>query len=152
MKGITHILMGISIYLFLMVFIDLFKSYLFFFLFMLGVLFPDIDETHSILGKKFKLIGWIFNHRGFFHSIFSLILFSSIFIIFNFYAGLFFALGYSSHIIEDMLTKKGIKPFMFGLNINGPIKVGSPSEFIISLIFLILVIILIVFWSLKIFF
>ena len=35
----------------------------------LGALIPDIDEKHSKLGKHFKIVSYVFDHRGFFHTI-----------------------------------------------------------------------------------
>ena len=34
-----------------------------------GALFPDLDEKNSKLGRKAKIIGFIFDHRGFLHTI-----------------------------------------------------------------------------------
>ena len=45
-----------------------------------GSMVPDIDNPSSKLGKNIKIVGYVFKHRGFFHSLPALILF--IFILF----------------------------------------------------------------------
>lgn len=88
-----------------------------------GSLVPDIDEPHSIIGRKVKLasklIKKIFGHRGMIHSPLFMLLstvglkylllhfeFSNIQIIL---VGYF--LGYLSHLILDTFTPMGINWF-----------------------------------------
>lgn len=103
--------------------------------FILGSLFPDIDSAKSILGRKVKIISFIFKHRGFFHSIFALILFSLLLgLLFKPIVGVVFASGFALHLIMDAITKEGIN--IIGFKIQGPIRVGSLIEQILYLVLL----------------
>ncbi len=82
-------------------------------------LLSDIDSSKSKFGRKF-IFSFLFKHRGILHSIYPLIFLYLI----NIYA----FLGYSSHLILDSLTKKGIKPFNTKFKIKGFIKTGSIFE------------------------
>jgi inner membrane protein len=135
LKGKTHFSFAIFFLLIVSLFADLNLIFFISSVFLLfGTMFADIDEVNSFLGKKIKIIGYIFDHRGFFHSIFSLMLFFVFMILFfGYYYALFFAIGYLLHLLLDSFTKEGIKPFIFGLRISGDIKVGSIIENIIYL-------------------
>ena len=90
----------------------------------------DIDHPDSKLGKKLKFISFLFEHRGFFHSVFAVLLFS---IVAYFIGKIYFyavLLGYSSHIAADALTIQGIMPFhpLSRKSIRGFIKTGSFLE------------------------
>lgn len=107
------------------------------FLFVLGSLFPDIDSAKSIIGRKVKIISFLFKHRGFFHSVFALILFSLLLgLLFKPVSGVVFALGFALHLIMDAVTKEGIH--ILGFRIQGPIKVGSITEHVFYLVLLVL--------------
>ncbi|HIP35573.1 MAG TPA: hypothetical protein EYG85_01830 [Crocinitomix sp.] len=89
---------------------------------LLGSLFPDIDEPESYIGKKLKVISIVmssfFKHRTFTHYLIfplSLILvaFFCVDNIFNKVTILGFALGILLHDAGDMLTKGGIKGFLW---------------------------------------
>jgi len=102
-------------------------------LFMILVLFgsavPDIDHPNSKIGKNFKIIGWLFKHRGIFHSVFMALLISSALYFFTGYFSAFL-LGYLSHLVADAMTISGIA-FLYPLSrkkIRGFIKTGSLSE------------------------
>jgi inner membrane protein len=74
-----------------------------------GSMMPDIDNPSSKLGKNIKIVGYVFKHRGFFHSLPSLILFT--FISYRFLNVIWtfaFFLGYFSHLILDNMTYQGI--------------------------------------------
>lgn len=74
---------------------------------------PDIDMSHSFLGKYkiLRPIQWFVKHRGFFHSFtFALI----VALVFAFYVPILalpFFLGYSGHLAADAVTSEGIRPF-----------------------------------------
>lgn len=136
MKGKTHLFSGIFVFLLFLSFSKLsLDTLIYASFFLLGTLFPDIDVATSTVGKKAKIIGWAFKHRGFFHSLFGLVLISLIPFSFNFFWGIFFAMGYLTHLLEDMLTKSGIRPFIYGFKIRGPLVVGEISEKVICLFF-----------------
>lgn len=84
----------------------------------IGSIFPDIDHKYSNFGKFFYLISTPMNkllgHRGFTHSLTACTIISIILIkikkIFNISNELIqgFIIGYISHLIGDIFTKKGI--------------------------------------------
>ncbi|MFH1440160.1 MAG: metal-dependent hydrolase [Candidatus Woesearchaeota archaeon] len=76
-----------------------------------GSMMPDIDNPSSKLGRNVKIVGYVFKHRGFFHSLPALFLFT--YIIFRFSSPpimftLAFFLGYLSHLLLDSLNYHGI--------------------------------------------
>jgi inner membrane protein len=105
---------------------------LFFLVAMVSTYLPDIDSKTSKLGKNVLLrpVQWFTGHRKFFHSFTFLAI---IFVFYQFFTfeNIFygFLLGYSSHLIMDCLTVRGIYPFYpFKLRISGFIKTGSVVE------------------------
>ncbi|MFP4522943.1 MAG: metal-dependent hydrolase [Candidatus Nanoarchaeia archaeon] len=144
MLGRTHALTGVFIGVLLVFFfsyssIMLSAGIIFFSLF--GSLFPDIDSSTSYVGRRAKIVGLFSKHRGFFHSVFPLIIVYILLLSFvNKWLAISFALGFISHILLDMLTKKGIRLYPFKKKICGPIRVGSFAEtlfFIVQLFFII---------------
>jgi membrane-bound metal-dependent hydrolase YbcI (DUF457 family) len=100
--------------------------------FMLGALLPDIDSTKSLLGSRLKIFGWLFEHRGLFHSITMLLVLALPLYLVVPQAGLAFAAGYLIHLALDALTREGIMPFYpVGLRVRGFIRTGSIAEYII---------------------
>jgi inner membrane protein len=127
----THLLFGILLFL---ISIDFFKGniILILFLILLGSVLPDIDKTNSKLGRKIKLIGLVFGHRTFFHSlffpIFCLIVLT---LLTNLDYGLALFLGVMSHLISDSLTPAGINFFYpLKFKLSGPIKTGGILEYV----------------------
>ena len=108
-------------------------------LLLIGSLLPDIDEPKSLIGRHFKFLNDFFKHRGFFHSLTFVCLISIIiFSIDKIYSFAMFV-GLMSHLLLDMLTKKGIKiPFKKD-KIRGPIKVGSWKEKIIQVVLILFI-------------
>ncbi|MBI3033374.1 metal-dependent hydrolase [Candidatus Woesearchaeota archaeon] len=106
---------------------------------MIGCSFlPDIDIPTSKLGKRIKLVGYIFEHRGIFHTIWPMLF---MFYILNKYFSFDLAasaiMGYFSHLLLDMLTPKGIQLFYpLKLKIRGFIETGSFLENIVCIILL----------------
>lgn len=134
MKGRTHLLAGI-LFSALFLFFNNFNSFTFSMIafFLVGCLMPDIDESHSIMGRNVKLVGMLFKHRGFFHSVFAAMFFLLIINeIVSYRAAIFFTMGFFLHLALDMITKDGIKPFMYGFHIRGPFRVGGIFEKILS--------------------
>ncbi|EMS35964.1 hypothetical protein G653_03947 [Candidatus Liberibacter americanus PW_SP] len=89
---------------------------------MLSFSLPDIDHPKSFISRRFKISSFItshiLTHRGFTHSILSVVLFSLLInnclkeaSIIN--KGLHdsMIIGYISHLIADMFTKSGIQLF-----------------------------------------
>ena len=103
-------------------------------------LVPDVDHMNSTINRLFpvtKLFAALFKHRGFFHSIYPVI------IIYTFFwwlglewYGLALAIGYSSHLLSDCFTKEGIN-FLYPLSkikVQGFIKTGTFTETVVFFI------------------
>lgn len=93
-------------------------------------LFPDIDEKGSVISKMTKFaflpVGYLFRHRGFFHSAYiPMILFVPSFMI-SPSAGIAILAGYLSHAFLDSLTKAGIRPLfpLSDFKLRGCFKTG----------------------------
>lgn len=67
----------------------------------LGALLPDIDCASSELGKNFKVIGALFEHRSFTHSL--------LFVLLGTLLSKWVGLGILTHLLLDMMTKAGIR-------------------------------------------
>ncbi len=91
---------------------------------------PDIDISSSFIGKRTKIVALVAEHRGFFHTFAASAIFSFAAYIFSpGYAALFF-IGYSSHILLDMLNYKGVSAFepFSSHRTKGFVKTGSITE------------------------
>jgi inner membrane protein len=138
MEGKTHIVGGIAagaVYLNLGGSVE--KEVLFFGSLALGALIPDIDHTGSSIGRKIpmldNLVSALFGHRAFTHSLLFLFLAFFLFTQTSWPEAIEFGiwLGMFSHMILDMLTKKGIKffwPFKINVGLPGGITTGSSIE------------------------
>ncbi|MFC1691525.1 metal-dependent hydrolase [Nanoarchaeota archaeon] len=98
-------------------------------------LLPDIDHPQAKIGQHFKFIGYLFEHRGFFHSVFFVALVGMIsYMIFGM-TGMAYALviGTLSHIAADTLNHKGIKLLhpVLPFQIKGIMKTGGVGEYIV---------------------
>jgi len=110
---------------------------LFIILVLFGSAFPDIDQPNSKIGRKIKIIGWFFRHRGIFHSIFMALIISYTIYFFTGYFSAFL-IGYLSHLVIDAMTISGIA-FLYPFSkkrVRGFIKTGAISENLMFLGFL----------------
>ncbi len=131
MNGKTHILFALAIGLiFLRIFPEfgvlLLSKILFSAGLLFGSLFPDFDLR----------IGFL-KHRGILHSVYILFLAVLLGIFFNSLFSLFFgfALGFFSHLIGDMITLEGIRPFYpLNFRIRGRLHSGGVIELLIIII------------------
>lgn len=127
----THMLFGFLVGLFLIPVLKPANQILFITIVVAAALLPDIDHPNSKVGKKVKLIAFLFEHRGFFHSLFAIALFSAPLFYFNLniYAYALIA-GYGSHLVSDCLSYMGIMPFhpLSRFKIKGFIKTSSWGE------------------------
>lgn len=125
----THLLFGLFLGLLTLPILNPTNSILFVCLVLLGSAMPDIDHPNSKMGRIFKPIGWLFEHRGFFHSIFPVLL---LLLLTKLYSLLFLpiAIGYISHILIDMTTKQGILLIhpILNIKISGFIRTGGIFE------------------------
>ncbi|HLD06305.1 MAG TPA: metal-dependent hydrolase [Candidatus Nanoarchaeia archaeon] len=96
-------------------------------------LLPDIDHPEAKLGRYMPL-GFLFEHRGFFHGIAALAMMSGISLVFfpGYTAAV--AIGYGSHILGDALSRKGIMPFhpFSRMRIRGFLRVGGLVEHLLA--------------------
>ena len=101
---------------------------------MLGAMLPDIDHPQSKIGSKFKIIGFLFEHRGFFHSFLVIPLISLIIYYFthSYTYILPIGIGYVSHLVSDAVTKEGIMPFhpISKFRVRGFVRTGGALEYI----------------------
>lgn len=132
----THLAFGFLIGLFAIQWLHPANQVLFFILVLIGALLPDIDHPKSKLGKYFKPIGWLFEHRGFFHSIFMLIILSLVIVyFFNWFYASAIAIGFFSHLVSDAITVQGIMPFhpLSKVRIRGFVETNSTIETVLFL-------------------
>lgn len=134
MRFYTHFVFG---FLCAFLFTKLFDVQLIFYASVfLGILFPDIDNASSKLGRKVKPIAWILQHtvghRGIFHSLILGLAISYAFFAINISLAIGFLIGYVSHLVLDSLTPAGIM-WLFPLSVikaKGKIRTGSFLEII----------------------
>ncbi|MEM4647953.1 MAG: metal-dependent hydrolase [Candidatus Pacearchaeota archaeon] len=146
----THIVFALFFYLILCLIFNFPKNFYILLIIAFSSLIPDIDSTSSFINKKIKfgkIIAITSKHRGFWHSIFGLLIFfiislilSKIIIIMHF--PLYVSIGYITHLIADSLTINGIKPLwkFSNFHIKGKIKTASLFEYILFIFLLILTI------------
>ncbi len=114
---------------------------LFMVILLFGAIIPDIDHPKSKFGSYFKLINWLFKHRGMFHSILILPLIALILSLFDYSRfSVPLIIGYLTHLIGDITTKEGIRPLhpLFKFRLAGFMKTGGLIEKLIFLFLLIL--------------
>lgn len=133
MRFFTHIAFSLLIALALPIGVD--TPYLLIF-YLLGSLFPDIDVSTSIIGKRIKPVGWLFSHRGIFHSLPMLAMLSTIIFVLFGKAGIVFGIGYLTHLLLDMLNHQGIRLLYPAGRVKGFMKTGGLGEYTLLAIFI----------------
>ena len=144
MRFFTHLVAGI---LAAVLFIDLFNPrnlILSAIVIILASVLPDIDTPMSKVGKRFKVVGFIFKHRGFFHSLLAILIFG--FLLMSVYGkeiALAFSIGYLAHLLMDALTVSGVRFFhpFSKKTIKGFVKTGGFLEKIVTASLIVVVII-----------
>ncbi len=141
----THLAFGLLVSLLSLNFFNIKYKLLFALIALFFSILPDIDVSKSKIGRKnriiSKIIGFVFGHRGIFHSVYiPLILLFIFYNNINNEIGIAILLGYFSHLAADALTKQGIRPFypLINMRINGFFKTNSLLEkiFFLILVFL----------------
>lgn len=101
----------------------------------LFALAPDIDTIKSKPGKLLQpfstVASFLFRHRGFLHSfIFAFLVYLGVRYLFSATVATAAAVGYSSHLFLDSLTKDGITPLLplSGKKLRGFIRTGGLLE------------------------
>ncbi len=130
----THIAFGILAGLVTLRYAPVSNEMLFIALVILGVFLPDIDHYDSKVNRSLKVtrvVPLLFGHRGFFHSIFAVILvFAGLWYWQGFIYGFGVSIGYISHLISDALTVSGVgflNPIAH-YKMRGPIQTGTFTE------------------------
>src|SRR3989338_6347632 len=109
----THLIFGLLAGIISLKYLNVNNEGVFLFLCTIAALFPDIDHNESYLGKRIKwlssFIMRVFGHRGFFHSVFPVLILFLIFYYFGYSEiGYALGLGYLSHLLIDSITLEGI--------------------------------------------
>ena len=78
-----------------------------------GALAPDIENVHSIIGRRFpitaRILNFLFGHRGALHTpAFLLVLWC---LLYRFRFSWLFCSGYAGHLIQDLFTAGGFHCF-----------------------------------------
>ncbi|MFC1753083.1 metal-dependent hydrolase [Thermoproteota archaeon] len=138
MMALTHLAFGFLTALFSIQFLHPKNQILFLILVMFGSLLPDLDHPRSKLGRKTKVLAWLFQHRGFMHSIYAVIIMFMLsrLIFWNAIYVWALPLGYLSHLVSDSFSKEGIMFFhpLSKAKLRGIVRTGSSAEYIILLI------------------
>ena len=134
----THLVFGFLVALLLIGFLQPANQILFLTFVVIASILPDIDHPDSKLGSKIKIIGHLFEHRGFFHSVFALFMFGFLtyFLLRQRILMIAVMAGYFSHMAIDCLSHQGIMPFhpFSRMAIKGFIKTNSVAELIVFIL------------------
>ncbi len=137
----THLAVALLIAL---IFLYFNVSLLFVITFVIASLLADIDSPTSKIGRKVKVVNYLFAHRGFFHSLFALLIFAVLISFIDYLLALAFFCGYFLHLLLDSFTRQGIFIFFpFSTKRSkGNVRVGSLIETVIFLVILFAIVIL----------
>lgn len=137
MRWNSHLIFGLLFGLFWISFFNVSNKWIFLSFVLFASLLPDIDHPQSKIGNKIKPVSWLINntfgHRGFFHSIWPVIILYLVIVYFLNWqlVGLGLCVGFMSHLLSDALTLEGIN---FGhplqARVAGFIRTGGISEWI----------------------
>lgn len=168
----THILFSLFIALLVYTWLGLPISILALLVCTIGGVFPDIDERHSKVTKKFWIVGWIVSrlskHRGLFHSLlFALLVSGALYYFFSILNGIFgfhltrgtgsallkeikllaawFFVGYVSHLLLDSFTPQGVMWLapLTKKKIRGKVRTGFLGEKVLVVVLIIAIAILV---------
>jgi inner membrane protein len=135
MMGRTH--MAIGLLAGLLLFPILHQPWYYFIpLAILGSLLPDVDHENSKINRMLPITKWIpkvFEHRGFFHSIFPAVILYTVFYYGGLeYIGLPLTVGYLSHLASDCMTRLGCNLLhpVSHFKIQGPVTTDGIMEII----------------------
>lgn len=128
----THLAFGFLLGYIAMQFLQPANQILFIGLALLGSLLPDIDHPRSKLGSKIKIIGWLFEHRGFWHGLFPVVILFLFIPLQKVYMTPLI-IGYVSHIVIDALNPKGVMLLhpLTKIKLRGWIDTGGVLEWVV---------------------
>ncbi len=131
----THLAFAIFFSLFLIHYFNINSPILFSLTFIFASILPDIDTSRSKIGIRAwpfsNIISLIFGHRGFFHTIWLPALAFTILFATNYHIiGFAFFSGYLLHLLCDLFTLEGVRPFypLWNKRFSGCLKTGSFLE------------------------
>ncbi len=136
MRGVTHLAFGMLCSLSIIYFLQLNTKFYFVLVAAFASIFPDIDESKSILGKRLLFLPILIKHRGITHTPLFMVTIAMITkIFFPTWVVIAFLIGYLSHLLLDTLTRKGIMWFWpIRKKISGPFKTGKLVDGIILVV------------------
>lgn len=153
----THILFALFFYLLFIKIFTLEFSLIFALILAFGAILPDIDSPSSYINRRYlfgigKGISLFSKHRGFWHSIYGLLIFGiiSVVIIYLIHVSgtysLALPLGYFLHLAADSFNVSGIKWLWKSkkMHLKWKIKTGTITEQLFFVILLILSIYLVI--------
>ena len=147
MMWYTHSTFGLFLGLLSLRFIPQSHPLLYLFLVSLAALLPDVDHPHSFINQRIaptRFISHFLTHRGFFHSIFPVILLYLFIVPLRKDVALALSLGYLSHILIDGCTKSGVNLLhpVATLRMQGFMETGSLAELVVFGVLLVGVVLL----------
>lgn len=141
MLFLTHVMVGVLVALVGLGFLSGGNSYVFFFVVLIGACLPDIDQPGSKMNQWTGIIGksvsFFFKHRGFFHSMWLVVI---VVLAMRYFFGSYYAwglfLGMVSHLVSDGMTRAGVDWFypLRGLQMRGFMKTGSTGEIVVQIV------------------
>lgn len=136
----THLAAGFLAGILTIPYLEPSNEILFLLFVLIGASLPDIDHPKSKVGKKVKIIAFLFEHRGFFHTLFALALFAVLTDILFQQRILTYgiSIGYGSHLLTDLITKEGVMPFhpLSKQRLRGFFTTGGMLEYVLFLLLL----------------
>ncbi len=131
----THFMFSFLVGLLFILFFKFDSWFLFLLLVLIFGSLPDIDHSKSWIGRKLRplssLVELFFKHRGFFHSIFPVLILFGIFVHYSLIGiAIAVSIGYLGHLFIDALTKKGVS-FLYPFSrfrVRGFVKSGGTLE------------------------
>ncbi|MFT4343814.1 MAG: metal-dependent hydrolase [Candidatus Woesearchaeota archaeon] len=136
MRFKTHLAGGFACYLFLLHYYSIPTGWLFFGLFILLSIVPDIDLYSSWIGKRVPVLSHLFTvvlgHRGVLHSLWPMIGLAFLLVPFGYGFALF---GYGVHLLLDASTRKGIFLLWPYWRVTGSFDTGKIGDTLFFFVF-----------------
>ena len=137
----THLLFALFFYILTITIFQLNFSITLALVLCFGAIIPDIDSPKSFVNKKFLLgigrtVAAFSDHRGFWHSIFGLLIFFTVALLITsfFHISIIYALVFTAgcflHLLADSFTLSGVKWFWKASDFKskGPVNTASVGE------------------------
>ncbi len=107
----THLVTAVLVYFIMLEFLVVDSPMLFLIFVMLGAIFVDVDSRKSKVGRGwwFRPLQCFVKHRGVFHSLLMGLLLGLVIGLVHLWAGIGFFVGYTVHLLGDMMTPAGVR-------------------------------------------